>query len=157
STGLLKRAFGWFNRAFDRATNSYVRVCGFLLRKSVIAFVLLIAFGAAAGFFGSKVPSSFLPDEDQGYLYINLQLPNAASLQRTNEVAHKIEDALARTPGVRYTTSVIGFSLLSFVRTSYNGFFFVTLKPWDDRKSRAEQFQQIKQNINRALAGIPEA
>src|SRR5262249_8900210 len=92
-----------------------------------------------------------------GYLYINLQLPNAASLQRTDEVARKIEAVLANTPGVKYTTSVVGFSLLSFVRTSYNGFFFVTLKPWDDRKSRDEQFQQIKQNINRALAGIPEA
>ena len=77
------------------------------------------------------MPSSFLPDEDQGYLYINLQLPNAASLQRTDAVARKIEDVLAKTPGVQYTTSVVGFSLLSFVSTSYNGFFFVTLKPWD--------------------------
>jgi HAE1 family hydrophobic/amphiphilic exporter-1 len=157
SGGLLKKAFSVFNRTFDNATKGYVRLCGFLLRKSVIAFILLVVCGAGAAFFGNKVPSSFLPDEDQGYLYINLQLPNAASLQRTNEVARKIEDALAKTPGVRYTTSVVGFSLLSFVRTSYNGFFFVTLKPWDDRKSRQEQFQQIKQNVNRALAGIPEA
>jgi HAE1 family hydrophobic/amphiphilic exporter-1 len=117
---------------------------------------LLAGFGVAAGFFGSKIPSSFLPDEDQGYLYINLQLPNAASLQRTDEVARKIEAVLAATPGVRYTTSVIGFSLLSFVRTSYNGFFFVTLKPWDERKSRAEQLQEIKQHINRELSGISE-
>jgi len=113
-------------------------------------------FGVAAGFFGSRIPSSFLPDEDQGYLYINLQLPNAASLQRTDAVARKIEDVLAKTPGVEYTTSVIGFSLLSFVRTSYNGFFFITLKPWDERKSRAEQFQEIKQRINRELSQIPE-
>ena len=154
--GLLKRFFGWFNRTFASATNAYVRVCGFLIRKSAIALILLVLFGVGAGFFSAKVPSSFLPDEDQGYLYINLQLPNAASLQRTDEVARKVEDVLANTPGVQYTTSVIGFSLLSFVRTSYNGFFFVTLKPWDDRKSRQEQFQQIKQNINRELSKIPE-
>ena len=154
--GLLKRFFGWFNRTFANMTNAYVRLCGVLIRKSAIALILLVAFGAAAGFFGSKIPSSFLPDEDQGYLYINLQLPNAASLQRTDAVARKIEDALATTPGVQYTTSVIGFSLLSFVRTSYNGFFFVTLKPWDDRKSRAQQFQEIKQQINRRLSQIPE-
>jgi HAE1 family hydrophobic/amphiphilic exporter-1 len=154
--GLLKKFFNWFNRTFTKVTNAYVLVCGFLIRKSAIALILLVIFGAAAGFFSAKVPSSFLPDEDQGYLYINLQLPNAASLQRTDEVARKIETALAKTPGVQYTTSVVGFSLLSFVRTSYNGFFFVTLKPWDDRKSRDEQFQQIKQNINRELAGIPE-
>jgi len=154
--GLLKKSFNLFNRGFTSATNTYVHVCGFLIRKSAIALILLVFFGAAAAFFSAKVPSSFLPDEDQGYLYINLQLPNAASLQRTDEVARKIETALDKTPGVQYTTSVVGFSLLSFVRTSYNGFFFVTLKPWDERKSRDEQFQQIKQNINRELGGIPE-
>jgi len=156
SGGLLKKLFAKFNRGFTSATNAYVRVCGLLIRKSAFALLLLAIFGAAAGFFSTKVPSSFLPDEDQGYLYINLQLPNAASLQRTDEVARKIEAALAKTPGVQYTTSVVGFSLLSFVRTSYNGFFFVTLKPWDDRKSRDEQFQQIKMNINRELGQIPE-
>jgi hydrophobic/amphiphilic exporter-1 (mainly G- bacteria), HAE1 family len=156
SGGLLKKLFGAFNRGFASVTNAYVRFCGVLIRKSAIALILLVVFGAAAGFFSSKIPSSFLPDEDQGYLYINLQLPNAASLQRTDAVAREIEDALASTPGVEYTTSVIGFSLLSFVRTSYNGFFFVTLKPWDDRKSRAQQFQEIKQQINRRLSQIPE-
>src|SRR6202011_5749035 len=154
--GLLRKFFNWFNNTFRNATNAYVRVCGFLIRKSAFALLLLVVFGAAAGFFASKIPSSFLPDEDQGYLYINLQLPNAASLQRTDAVARKIEDVLASTPGVQYTTSVIGFSLLSFVRTSYNGFFFVTLKPWDQRKSREQQFQEIKQRINGALSQIPE-
>jgi HAE1 family hydrophobic/amphiphilic exporter-1 len=156
SGGLLKKFFNWFNRGFESATNAYVRLCGILIRKSVFALILLVAFAAAAGFFGSKIPSSFLPDEDQGYLYINLHLPNAASLQRTDEVATKIEDALAKTPGVQYTTSVIGFSLLSFVRTSYNAFFFVTLKPWGERKARTEQLQEIKQRVNRSLGGIPE-
>src|SRR6202171_4489942 len=156
SGGLLKKLFGWFNRGFASATNAYVRFCGVLIRKSAIALILLVAFGAAAGFFSSKIPSSFLPDEDQGYLYINLQLPNAASLQRTDAGAREIEQALATTPGVEYTTSVVVFSLLSFVRTSYNGFFFVTLKPWDERKSRDQQFQEIKQQINRRLSQIPE-
>jgi HAE1 family hydrophobic/amphiphilic exporter-1 len=154
--GLLKGFFAWFNRAFANATDAYVRFCGVLIRKSAIALILLAAFTAGAGWFGSKIPSSFLPDEDQGYLYINLQLPSAASLQRTDDVARKIETALANTPGVEYTTSVVGFSLLSFVRTSYNAFFFVTLKPWDDRKSRTEQLQAIKQRINQELSTIPE-
>ncbi len=157
SGGLLKGFFNWFNRTFTRVTNAYVRVCGALIRKSVIALILIALFTAGAGFFGSKIPSSFLPDEDQGYLYINLQLPNAASLQRTNEVARQVEDILAKTPGVQYTTSVVGFSLLSFVRTSYNGFIFVTLKPWDQRKTRDVQLQEIKQRINRSLSQIPEA
>jgi HAE1 family hydrophobic/amphiphilic exporter-1 len=117
--------------------------------------VLLIAFCVAAGFFASRVPSSFLPDEDQGYAYVNLQLPNSASLERTSQAATQIENILANTPGVKYTTSVIGFSLLSFVRTSYNAFFVVTLKPWDERKTRAEQFQAIKAHLNQQLSKLP--
>jgi HAE1 family hydrophobic/amphiphilic exporter-1 len=103
------------------------------------------------------VPASFLPDEDQGYIYVNLQLPNAASFERTTQVAAQVDKILSNTPGVRYSTSVIGFSLLSFVRTSYNAFFFVTLKPWDERKSRAEQFQEIKTHINQELSRLPTA
>ncbi|HEV8047635.1 MAG TPA: multidrug efflux RND transporter permease subunit [Terriglobales bacterium] len=157
SKGLLRRFFAWFNRTFESATDTYIRVSGALIRKSAIALVLLVVFSAAAAFFGSRVPSSFLPDEDQGYLFVNLQLPNAASLQRTDEAARQVEKILATTPGVKYTSSVIGFSLLSFVRTSYNAFFFVTLDDWDVRKSRAEQFQEIKTRLNQRLSQMPEA
>jgi HAE1 family hydrophobic/amphiphilic exporter-1 len=154
--GPLKAFFVWFNRVFANATDRYVQACGFLMRKSAIAVILLAVFAVAAGWFGNNVPASFLPDEDQGYLYVNVQLPVAASLERTDEVAAKIESALAKTPGVEHTTTVIGFSLLSFVRTSYNAFFFVTLKPWDERKSRPEQLQAIKQRINEDLSSLPE-
>jgi HAE1 family hydrophobic/amphiphilic exporter-1 len=154
--GLLRRFFDWFNRTFERATNIYVRVCGALIRKTALTLIMLVVFGAGAAFFSNKVPSSFLPDEDQGYFYVNLQLPSAASLERTDHVAQNIENILAHTPGVQSTTSVIGFSLLSFTRSTYNAFFFVTLKPWDDRKSRAEQFQVIKASLNRELSQLPE-
>jgi len=154
--GPLSAFFAWFNRVFASATEWYVRVCGFLIRKSAIAVVLLVAFAVGTGWFGNKVPASFLPDEDQGYLYVNVQLPIAASLQRTDEVAAKIESVLAKTPGIEHTNTIIGFSLLSFVRTSYNAFFFVTLKPWDERKSRSEQLQAIKQHINEQLSSLPE-
>jgi HAE1 family hydrophobic/amphiphilic exporter-1 len=156
SGGPLQVFFDWFNRVFANATSAYVRLCGFLIRKSAVALILLGAFAIGAGLFGSKVPSSFLPDEDQGYLYINMQLPTAASLQRTDEVATKIENLLANTPGIEHTNSVIGYSLLSSVRTSYNAFFFVTLKPWDERTSRSEQLQALKQRINAGLSSLPE-
>jgi len=155
SHGLLQRFFDWFNRVFERATEGYVAWSGVLLKKTAVMVVLLLAFCVAAGFFASRVPSSFLPDEDQGYAYVNLQLPNSASLERTSQAATQIENILANTPGVKYTTSVIGFSLLSFVRTSYNAFFVVTLKPWDERTSRAEQFQAIKAHLNQQLAKLP--
>src|SRR5580692_691839 len=114
SHGPLRRFFNWFNRIFERATEGYVRWSGALIRKGVVVLVLLVACGAAGIFAGSRLPSSFLPDEDQGYLYINMQLPNAASLERTSAAARQVEQILADTPGVQYTTSVVGFSLLSY-------------------------------------------
>jgi HAE1 family hydrophobic/amphiphilic exporter-1 len=155
SHGLLRRFFDWFNRVFERATDGYVGWSSVLLKKTTVVVVLLLAFCVAAGFFANRVPSSFLPDEDQGYAYVNLQLPNSASLERTSQAATQIENILANTPGVKYTTSVIGFSLLSFVRTSYNAFFVVTLKPWDERKTRAERFQAIKAHLNQQLTKLP--
>ena len=155
SHGLLRRFFDWFNRVFERANDGYVGWSTVLLKKTTVVVVLLLAFCVAAGFFANRVPSSFLPDEDQGYVYVNLQLPNSASLERTSQAATQIENILANTPGVQYTTSVIGFSLLSFVRTSYNAFFVVTLKPWDERKTRAEQFQAIKAHLNQQLTKLP--
>ncbi len=157
SRGLLRRFFDWFNRTFERATNGYVRWSAVLIQKTVVVVVLLVGFCIAGVFFANRVPSSFLPDEDQGYFYVNMQLPNSASLERTSDVAVDVEKILANTPGVRYTTSVIGFSLLSTVRTTYNAFFFVTLKPWDERTSRAEQLQAIKAHLNRELSKLPAA
>jgi len=133
-----------------------VSVSRTLIRKSGLAVVALLLFGAVAIFFGAKLPSSFLPDEDQGYVYINLQLPNSASLERTDQATRQIEAILAKTPGVRYTTSVVGFSLLSYIQSSYNAFFFVTLQPWSDRKDRSQQFQAIKQRLNQELSRLPQ-
>jgi len=157
SRGPLGAFFGWFNRVFGRATESYVRVSGALIRKSALVFVLLAAFGAAGFFLGGKLPTSFVPDEDQGFLYLNIQLPNAASLQRTRDVATKVENILAKEPGVEYTTTILGFSLLSYVRASYSGFAFVSLKEWSDRKQRSQQMQAIKAHLNRELSKLPES
>ena len=155
-TSLLQRFFDGFNRVFSRTTDGYVRVVGALVHKSAIAFALLIACAILAGIFGSKIPSSFLPDEDQGYMYINLQLPNAASLQRTEATALAIENDLSHVPGVDSTVCIAGFSLLSLTRSSYSAFFFVTLKEWKDRQRREEQYQFIKQTVNRRLAGLAQ-
>jgi hydrophobe/amphiphile efflux-1 (HAE1) family protein len=152
--GWLRKPFDWFNQAFARTTEGYVWAAGALIRKSAIAFLLLLACGGGAAFIGARLPSSFLPDEDQGYMFLNLQLPSAASLQRTEATAREIEDLLAKTPGVESTTSVIGFSLLSLTRSTYNAFFFVTLKEWKDRQSREEQYQFIRHSVNQKLAGL---
>jgi HAE1 family hydrophobic/amphiphilic exporter-1 len=155
-SGPLDKFFGWFNRLFNRVTDGYVRVSALLVRRTGLTLILLLGFAAAAIFFGQQMPTGFLPDEDQGYFYVNLQLPTAASLQRTDEVCRKIEDLLAQTPGVRYTTAVAGFSLLSNVQTTYSGFFFVTLNAWKDRKKLTEQYQALKGRLNLNLIRFPE-
>jgi len=154
SKGLLARFFAWFNRVFRRTTDKYVSASGYLVRHSLIAVVVLIAVGCAAVLLGGRIPAGFLPTEDQGYAFVALQLPQGASLQRSSEAAQSVEQALAKVPGVEAVTSVVGFSLLSFTQSTYNSFFFVTLKDWDRRKSKDEQFSAIQQNMARALGGI---
>ena len=154
--GPLGKFFGYFNRYFERSTDGFVRSSGTLIRKAAVVMVLLVVAGGAAWLFSAHLPTSFLPDEDQGYLFINMQLPNSASLERTSAAAKQVEKVLADTPGVQYTTSVVGFSLLSYVRTTYNANFFVNLKPWEDRKSQAEQYQAIKARLNQELKRMPE-
>ena len=151
---------GWFydrfNRVFGSATHGYVNWSRLAIRKAVLSFALLAVFAVGAGLFGSRLPSGFLPEEDQGYVYLALQLPDASSLERTDQAARKIEDILSKIPGVQYTTSVVGFSLLSLVQNTYSAFFFVTFKPWSERTKPEEQYTAIKANINKQLAGLTE-
>jgi hydrophobic/amphiphilic exporter-1 (mainly G- bacteria), HAE1 family len=151
---------GWFydrfNRVFGRATHGYVSLSRLAIRKSVLSLGLLVVLAIGAASFGAKLPSGFLPEEDQGYIYAAVQLPDAASLERTDEACRKIEVILLNTPGVQYVTSVVGFSLLSLVQNTYSAFFFVTLKPWDERTKPEEQYQAIKTSINKQLAGLSE-
>jgi hydrophobic/amphiphilic exporter-1 (mainly G- bacteria), HAE1 family len=155
--GWVGKFFAQFNRLFGRATETYVRVSKLFIRRRGLTLILLLLFALLALAFAKKIPTSFLPDEDQGFFYVNLQLPNAASLQRTDAVCRKIESILSQTPGVRDTTTVAGFSLLSGVQSPYSGFFFVTLKPWEERKALAEKYQVLKGRLNLNLIQIPEA
>jgi len=151
---------GWFydrfNRAFGSATHGYVNWSRLAIRKTFLSFALLVVLAVGAGFFGARLPSSFLPEEDQGYVFLALQLPDASSLERTDQACRKIEDFLKQTPGVQYTTSVIGFSLLSLAQNTYSAFFFVTFKPWSERTKPEEQYAAIKARINKYLAGLTE-
>src|SRR5882757_8368318 len=156
SRGPLGYFFSWFNRAFSRTRNGYVRTSGLLIRKSAFALVFLVLVSVAAVWIARGIPNSFLPDEDQGYLYVGMVLPNAASLQRTIEASKSVEDVILKTPGVESIVSVNGFSLLSFTQSTYNAFYFVTLKPWDQRKSKDQQYKAIQQNIAQGLGGIKQ-
>jgi len=155
--GPLHKFYDGFNRWFDKASNGYIKVAGTLIRKSVLTAIMLFTIATVAILLGARLPTAFLPEEDQGYAFVVAQLPFAASLERTDAVCKQVEDILKNTPGVKYYTTVEGFSLLSQVQATYNAFFFVTLKPWSDRKKAAEQFMAIRSHINSELAKIPAA
>jgi HAE1 family hydrophobic/amphiphilic exporter-1 len=154
SRGPLGAFFRWFNRVFSRATDGYVDACRHLIHKSWLAFLLLAALVVGAWLFGKSVPGSFLPDEDQGFMYVGLQLPTASSLQRTSEASREVEDILMKTPGVRYVSSVVGYSLLSGVSTTYSSFFFVSFKDWAERKAPEESYAAIKRHVAGALSHV---
>ena len=154
--GPLKWFFGWFNRTFERGTHTYVGLSGVLIRKAVISLALLAIIAAAGVYVGNKLPTSFLPEEDYGYVFVNLQLPDASSMQRTSEVARKVEQNVLNTPGVQGITSVIGLSLLSRVQDTYSAFFFVTEKPWEERTKPEEQYTAIRAHITRELGKLED-
>jgi HAE1 family hydrophobic/amphiphilic exporter-1 len=156
SRGLLGKFFGWFNRGFNRATTGYVNWCGTLIRRLGLTIIILLVFSVLAGVFGRKLPSSFLPEEDQGYVFVALQLPDSSSLQRTGAAALKVEDILLKTPGVDHVTTVVGYNMLSGVQNTYSTFFWVTLKEWKDRKAPDEQYWAIKIHLNLALREISQ-
>jgi HAE1 family hydrophobic/amphiphilic exporter-1 len=150
---LFGRFSAWFNRFFGRTTDSFVSTSNVLLHKSTISMLVLVGVGVLAFLFGSRLPTGFIPTEDQGYAFVALQLPDAASLQRTDAAALKVSDALLKTPGVGGVIQVNGFSLLTLTQSTNTAFFFVSLKDWSVRKSKQEQFDAIQASIARQLAG----
>src|ERR1700757_1216466 len=156
SRGPLGAFFRWFNRVFGRTTDGYVSLCGSLIRKAGVSMLLLLGMAVLAGWFGSRLPSGFLPDEDQGYVFAGLQLPNAASLQRNDDASRKIEEMILKTPGVQAVTAVLGFSMLSGAQNTYSSFYWITLKEWAERKAPEEQYEAIKKRLNQELSKITE-
>jgi hydrophobic/amphiphilic exporter-1 (mainly G- bacteria), HAE1 family len=157
SSGPLQKFFDLFNRVFGRATDGYVGICRFLIHKSAVALLVLAGAIVLAGLLGKSIPTSFLPDEDQGYVFAGVQLPDAASLQRTDEVVKQAEEVLRTTPGIKYYSSVVGYSMLSGVNNTYSAFFFIAFEEWSKRKKPEEQYQAIMTHLNREFGKLPGA
>ncbi len=154
--GPLARAFGLFNKFFGRTTDSFVHTSDVLIHKSYFAMLGIVLIGIIAVFLGSSLPGGFIPTEDQGYMFLALQLPDGASAQRTDAAQQKITAALLKTPGIEGVIAVTNFSLLTQVQSTNAGFFFVSLKPWEVRKSKQEQLEYIQGNLQKQLGGNPD-
>jgi HAE1 family hydrophobic/amphiphilic exporter-1 len=156
--GPLGRFFDWFNRSFEKITGHYVSWSHVLIRRAGIAMLLLLALSVVAGLMGKSLPKSFIPEEDQGYAFVQLQLPDAASLQRTDAVMRKMDDILAHTHGIQGYDAIAGFSLLSNTSASYTGFYFLQLDPWEERHSDELSAAGLMRALNLRMAKeIPEA
>ena len=151
--GLLGRGAALFNKFFGRTTESFVHTSDVLIHKSYLAMLGLVIIAVFGVFLGSTLPGGFLPTEDQGYMFLALQLPDGASAQRTDAAQQKITAALLKTPGVDGVIAVTNFSLLTQVQSTNQGFFFVALKPWEVRKSKEEQLNYITASLGKQLAG----
>jgi HAE1 family hydrophobic/amphiphilic exporter-1 len=155
--GPLARVFALFNAGFARAQDGYVRTCDLLIRKVAVAILLLVGFTVLAGGLGRILPQSFLPDEDQGYFFMNVELPPAASLERTNAVMRQVDAILKNESGIRYYNAISGYSMLSQTSSSRNGVYFCQLRPYADRTSAALQSEAIVADVNRKMAALPDA
>ena len=141
--------FGKFNKGMDKTADSYMSfasIFGRKLKRSVI-FIILMTVGA--GVFGTLVPGGFIPEEDMGYFYVNVQLPNAASLQRSDVITKEIEKILIDIPEVQYITTATGYSILSVAMISNTGFLFVSMTDWDERDRTAKE---VMLEVNKKLA-----
>ena len=150
------RLFDWFNTMFDKSTAAYTRIVKQLVRRTAlpISIFIVLLVGIVYGF--DAVPTGFIPDEDQGYFFIQAQLPDGATLDRTKQVMDRINRICKDTPGVSDVITIGGFSLIDSLNINNTGCCFVTLEPWEDRTGRAGRIGEIMENVQRQLSAIQE-
>jgi multidrug efflux pump len=144
--------FAWFNRQFDALTQAFGRTVVLVIRRMAIAFVFLAFFVGLIVYFFEALPTSFVPNEDQGYVMTTVLMPDAASLDRAKAVTERVDDIYKATPGVADTTHISGYSILDGGLKTNAGSLFVTLKPYDERyatiaKARTENARAVLQHV----------
>ncbi len=154
SKGLLGGFFKGFNKGFDKSSEGYMKFTSVITRKISRGMVFLVILSGTILIITRFVPGGFIPEEDQGYLFVNTQLPNAASLQRSDVIAREVEAILAEYDEIEFVTNITGFSLLSGAFSTNNGFVFLSLKDWEERDLTAKE---LTRSINMKLSKIPGA
>ncbi len=154
SKGPLGKFFKGFNNVFDKTSKGYMKFTGILTRKVARGMVFLLILSGSIFVITQFVPGGFIPEEDQGYLFVNMQLPAAASLQRSDVIAKEVEDILLSIDEIEFVTNATGFSMLSGAFTTNGGFMFLSLKDWNERERTAKE---VTRDINIRLSKIPGA
>jgi len=146
-----------FNTVFNKTTNGYLGGVGFFLRRVMIGVACLAGLWFGAGRLVMKLPTGFVPYEDQGYLFSVFNLPDGASMERTDQLMHRAEADLKAIPGVAEVLTMGGLNLLTNAYTSNNASIIIMLKPWDERQSAEEGLRPILAAIQKKFASYPEA
>ena len=143
---------GWFfdkfNKGMDKTTDSYMSFTNIVSRKIKRSAIFIVIMTVGAGVFGGLVPGGFIPEEDMGYFFVNVQLPNAASLQRSNEISQQVEEILMEFPEIEFVTTATGYSMLSGAMISNSAALFGSLVDWGERDLTAAE---IIAKINKRL------
>ncbi|MEJ8853209.1 multidrug efflux RND transporter permease subunit [Variovorax robiniae] len=152
-----KGFFGWFNRQFERLTGGYERSVQLAIKRFAIAVILIVGIIAIMLGLFKRVPSSFLPVEDQGYIFAAVIMPDAASLDRTEAVANRAQAWFSKQPGVKSVASVPGFSLIDSQLKSNAGVLFVSLKGFAERQAPSDKADALIHDAGREFAGYQDA
>ena len=155
--GPLGAFFRGFNKVFDVTTRGYVSTSRLLVRRSFLTIVIIAGVVVGAGFFARRLPTGFIPDEDQGIFGVNVQLPPGASLARTSEVLKQVEEILAKTEGVESFQTVGGYGVVTNTYQTNYGSMFARLKPWEERHGAEQHVKGIMAGLQRHFAAMPEA
>ncbi len=155
--GPIAKFFKGFNKFFDWLSTSYGRIVGTLARKATFSMLLLVAVVVGVWLLGKVVPGGFIPDEDKGYLFVSVQLPEGASLQRSDEILKEVEKIVSNTEGVRSAVGLAGYNILNSLNFPNSAMMFIGLKPWEERKTPALHANALVQEWNRKFAAIPGA
>ena len=149
--------FRWFNKVYGACEDAYVKVITKLLNFSKIVVLAFLVFLAFTIWLFIKTPTSFLPDEDQGYFIVAAQLPAAASLERTAEIGSKLEEYILTIPGVETVLTINGYSMMGGGAEPNAASLFIVLKPWSERTKKSESAFAITDRINEYCASWQEA
>ncbi|MEZ9710993.1 efflux RND transporter permease subunit [Vibrio breoganii] len=149
-----------FNNGLDKVTAGYGRLAGFLVKKAILLFVFFIAAVAAVTYFGKNTSTAFVPQEDKGILLVNVQLPDSASLSRTEAVTDELVALIEQEPGVEGITAATGYAFMTGAAASNGASLFIKLKTWDERAALDGEHSSfaISNRINGIAANkIPDA
>src|SRR5215510_14890451 len=149
--------FRGFNKVFDVSTKGYVSTARLLVRHGIITIVIVAVVSVGAGLFAKILPAGFIPDEDQGIMGVNVQLPPGASLERTSNVLKKVEDILGKTEGIESFQTIGGYGAVTNTYQPNYGSLFARLHPWEERHGEALHVKGIMAKLQRQFAAIPEA